>query len=43
MISALDLDLFRFVETAEEAWSVLESHYGFGLRETSYGDFASDI
>ena len=43
MISALDLDLFRFVETAEEAWGVLEAHYGFGLRETSYGDFASDI
>jgi uncharacterized protein (TIGR00730 family) len=33
MISALDLQLFRFVETAEEAWSVLESEYGFGLRE----------
>jgi uncharacterized protein (TIGR00730 family) len=33
MISALDLQLFRFVETAEEAWSVLESEYGFELRE----------
>lgn len=29
MISALDLQLFRFVETAEEAWSVLEAEYGF--------------
>ena len=34
MISALDLDLFRFVETAEEAWSALESEYGFELRES---------
>jgi len=33
MISALDLDLFRFVETAEEAWAALESEYGFELRE----------
>jgi uncharacterized protein (TIGR00730 family) len=33
MISALDLQLFRFVETAEEAWDVLEAEYGFGLRE----------
>jgi uncharacterized protein (TIGR00730 family) len=33
MISALDLDLFRFVETAEEAWSVLDAEYGFGSRE----------
>jgi uncharacterized protein (TIGR00730 family) len=35
MISALDLQLFRFVETAEEAWDVLEAEYGFGLREHS--------
>ncbi len=33
MISGLDLQLFRFVETAEEAWSVLEAEYGFNLRE----------
>ena len=33
MISALDLQLFRFVETAEEAWSVLEAEYGFESRE----------
>ncbi len=33
MISALDLQLFRFVETAEEAWSVLEAEYAFELRE----------
>ncbi|HZT56758.1 MAG TPA: TIGR00730 family Rossman fold protein [Burkholderiaceae bacterium] len=34
MISALDLQLFRFVETAEEAWGVLEAEYGFQLRES---------
>ncbi|HWH80681.1 MAG TPA: LOG family protein [Burkholderiaceae bacterium] len=34
MISALDLQLFRFVETAEEAWGLLEAEYGFELRET---------
>ncbi|MGK2899354.1 MAG: LOG family protein [Burkholderiaceae bacterium] len=33
MISALDLQLFRFVETAEEAWEVLDAEYGFELRE----------
>jgi uncharacterized protein (TIGR00730 family) len=30
MISALDLQLFHFVETAEEAWGLLEAEYGFG-------------
>ncbi|HEX3139478.1 MAG TPA: 3-isopropylmalate dehydrogenase, partial [Rhizobacter sp.] len=29
MISAVDLQLFRFVETAEEAWSLLEAEYAF--------------
>ena len=29
MISALDLDLFRFVETADEAWALLEAEYNF--------------
>ena len=33
MISALDLKLFRFVETAEEAWAALEAEYGFELRD----------
>jgi uncharacterized protein (TIGR00730 family) len=33
MISAYDLQLFRYVETAEEAWSALESEYGFERRE----------
>ena len=43
MISALDLQLFRFVETAEEAWSVLEAEYGFDLPNDHKGDFAVDI
>ena len=29
MISPGDLHLFRYVETAEEAWAVLEAEYGF--------------
>ena len=29
MIAPGDVDLFRFVETAEEAWDVLAEHYGF--------------
>ena len=33
MISAGDLELFHFVETAEEAWERLSAHYGFGLAE----------
>ncbi len=33
MIAAEDLKLFRFVETAEEAWGVLEAEYGFDLRD----------
>ncbi len=42
MISALDLQLFRFVETAEEAWSLLEAEYGFDLHEHDKGLFGSD-
>jgi uncharacterized protein (TIGR00730 family) len=33
MIAAADLNLFRFVETAEEAWKVLDAEYGFELRD----------
>ena len=29
MISPRDIDLFRFVETAEEAWEFLQAEYGF--------------
>jgi uncharacterized protein (TIGR00730 family) len=43
MISALDLQLFRFVETAEEAWNVLEAEYGFELRENDKGTSSVDL
>ncbi len=43
MISARDLSLFRFVETAEEAWAALSEHYGFDLPNTETGAFAEDI
>ncbi|MFT3664473.1 TIGR00730 family Rossman fold protein [Piscinibacter sp.] len=42
MISPGDVNLFRFVETAEEAWEVLAEHYGFDLPETLTGEFADD-
>ena len=35
MISACDLDLFHFVETAEDAWQVLAQHYGFSAPAAS--------
>ncbi|MFO1217165.1 MAG: TIGR00730 family Rossman fold protein [Burkholderiaceae bacterium] len=43
MISAPDLRLFQYVETAEEAWDVLASHYGFDAPATETGEFADDI
>ena len=43
MISPEDMNLFHFVETAEEAWGVLSAHYGFDLPHTSIGEFALDI
>jgi uncharacterized protein (TIGR00730 family) len=43
MISAGDLGLFRFVETAEEAWAALAEHYGFDAPDTQTGEFADDI
>ena len=43
MIAEADLQLFRFVETAEEAWDVLAAHYGFDLPSTKLGDFAEDV
>ena len=42
MISPGDVNLFRFVETAEEAWAVLAEEYGFDLPETTTGEFADD-
>jgi uncharacterized protein (TIGR00730 family) len=43
MISAKDLQLFRYVESAEEAWDVLAHHYGFDLPPTETGAFAEDV
>lgn len=43
MISPGDLGLFQYVETAEEAWAVLASHYGFDEPPTETGEFAADI
>lgn len=43
MISPGDLDLFHFVETAEEAWERLAEHYGFDATPTQTGEFADDI
>jgi len=43
MISASDLGLFNFVETAEEAWELLAAHYGFDLPQSATGEFADDI
>ncbi len=43
MISPGDVNLFHFVETAEEAWAVLAAEYGYDLPETTTGDLALDI
>ena len=43
MISAVDLQLFRFVETAEEAWEMLDAEYGFELADLAKGELADDI
>jgi uncharacterized protein (TIGR00730 family) len=43
MISAEDLGLFHFVETAEDAWARLAEYYGFELPATETGEFADDI
>ena len=43
MISPGDLDLFHFVETAEDAWERLAEHYGFDATPTQTGEFADDI
>ena len=43
MISPGDVNLFRFVETAEEAWEQLSAHCGFDLPGTSTGAFAEDM
>ena len=43
MVSAPDLGLFRFVETAEEAWGLLEAEYGFSLRENDKSIPVADL
>jgi uncharacterized protein (TIGR00730 family) len=43
MIAAEDLKLFHLVETAEEAWAVLETELGLDGPQTTTGDFADDV
>jgi uncharacterized protein (TIGR00730 family) len=43
MISPEDVELFHFVESADEAWALLEREYGFDDAATQTGDFAVDI
>jgi uncharacterized protein (TIGR00730 family) len=43
MISPEDVDLFEYVETAEEAWASLQAHYGFDAEPTETGPFAEDM
>ncbi|HZV91826.1 MAG TPA: TIGR00730 family Rossman fold protein [Caldimonas sp.] len=43
MISPGDVNLFHFVESAEEAWAMLAAEYGYDLPETTTGDLAVDI
>jgi hypothetical protein len=42
MISAGDLGLFHYVETAEEAWARLAEHYGFDEAGTQAGELTDD-
>ena len=42
VISAEDLGLFHFVETAEQAWQRLAEHYGFDVPGTVAGDYSDD-
>jgi uncharacterized protein (TIGR00730 family) len=43
MIGAADVELFHFVESAEEAWEHLARFYAFDLPPTLTGEFADDI
>ena len=43
MIAPGDVKLFHYVESAEEAWALLESEYGFDAPVTQTGDLAVDI
>jgi uncharacterized protein (TIGR00730 family) len=43
MIGADDLKLFHLVETAQEAWAVLESVLGLDAPDSETGEFADDV
>ncbi|HKX94926.1 MAG TPA: 3-isopropylmalate dehydrogenase, partial [Methylibium sp.] len=43
MISPEDVKLFHFVESAEEAWGLIERHYGLDAPDTQTGAFAEDM
>ena len=43
MIAPEDLRLFHYVESADEAWELLEREYGFDPPATETGDLAVDI
>ncbi len=43
MISPGDVNLFRYVESAEEAWELLQTEYGFDAPPSQTGSFAEDI
>jgi uncharacterized protein (TIGR00730 family) len=43
MISPGDVELFRFVETAEEAWALLDAEYHFSAHAEVEGDLSVDI
>ena len=43
MINPDDVKLFHYVESAEEAWALLEREYGFDAPVTQTGDLAVDI
>ncbi len=43
MIGPQDVDLFHFVETAEEAWELLAAEYAFDPPEMPIGELAVDI
>jgi uncharacterized protein (TIGR00730 family) len=43
MISPGDVELFRFVETPEEAWALLDAEYRFNSASDGIGDLAVDI
>jgi uncharacterized protein (TIGR00730 family) len=43
MIAPEDVNLFHFVETAEQAWELLAAEYGYDLPDSESGELALDI